>query len=82
VARIRKNADGTEVREVDLFRNVPGRVGTGAAPALTERQVVEQRKQNGSVVETVSVQRPSVSDPNRLGAPQQISEKVCTGKCP
>lgn len=82
VSRTRENPDGTIVREVDLFRNVPGRVASGDTPKLTERQLVEQRKQNGSVVETVSVQRPSVSDPNRLSAPQQISERVCSGKCP
>ena len=33
------------------------------------------------MVETLSVRRPTVSDPNRLGALQQISETVCKGKC-
>jgi hypothetical protein len=33
------------------------------------------------VVETVSVRRPSVSDPNRLGDLQKVSETLCQGKC-
>jgi len=80
VARIRKNPDGTESQEVDIYRNVPGRAETNATPALRERQIIEQRKVGDKVIETTSVQRPTISDPNRLGAPRQISERVCVGK--
>ncbi|MCC6342686.1 MAG: hypothetical protein IT166_10820 [Bryobacterales bacterium] len=79
VARIRKNADGTESQEVDIYRNVPGRADTNATPALRERQIIEQRKVGNRVIETTSVQRPTVSDPNHLGAPRQISERICVG---
>ncbi|HUQ95488.1 MAG TPA: hypothetical protein VM120_27660 [Bryobacteraceae bacterium] len=82
VSRIRKNTDGTESREVDIFRNVPGRAETVAAPALRERQVIEQRKVGDQLIETTLVQRPTISDPNHLGAPVKIGERICTGaKC-
>jgi len=79
VARIRKNPDGTETQEVDIYRNVPGRAEASATPALRERQIIEQRKVGDKVIETTSVQRPTISDPNRLGAARQISERVCVG---
>ncbi|MBL8178936.1 MAG: hypothetical protein JNK48_29955 [Bryobacterales bacterium] len=80
VARVRKNSDGSESREVDVYRNVPGRVVQSATPPLLERQIVEQRKSGDQLVETTVVQRPSINDPNRLGAPMKIGERVCTGK--
>lgn len=79
VSRIRKNPDGTESREVDVFRNVPGRVDPSAAPQLRERQIIEQRKVGDRLVETTAVQRPSINDPNRLGAPVKLGERVCSG---
>ena len=49
---------------------------------VKEQQVVQRRTNpDGSVVETLSVRRPSVSDPNRLGDLQKLSETVCKGKC-
>ena len=80
VARVKKNADGTETREVDVYRNVPGRVVQSATPPLLERQIIEQRKSGEQLVETTVVQRPSINDPNRLGAPMKIGERVCAGK--
>ncbi|MFN7932949.1 MAG: hypothetical protein U0R19_06450 [Bryobacteraceae bacterium] len=80
VARVKKNTDGTETREVDVYRNVPGRVVQSATPPLLERQVIEQRKSGDQLVETTVVMRPSINDPNRLGAPMKIGERVCTGK--
>ncbi|MBI3684231.1 MAG: hypothetical protein HY235_27975 [Acidobacteria bacterium] len=79
VSRVRKNQDGSESREVDIFRNVPGRADPSAAPRLEERQIIEQRKQEDQLLESVVVQRPSISDPNRLGAPQRLGERVCKG---
>lgn len=82
VSRVRKNPDGTESKEVDVFRNVPGRAGSaGTAPALTERQIITQTKSGDQVVEKLAVQRPSISEPNRLGQPNVIQEKVCKGAC-
>lgn len=81
VTRTRKNDDGTEAREVDIYRNVPGRADTSATPKLTERQVTEQRKEGDRLVERTTAQRPTISDPNRLGTSEVIAERVCTGKC-
>lgn len=81
VTRARKNADGTEVRETDIFRHVPGRAETTATPRLTERQIVEQRREGDRLVERTTAQRPTISDPNRLAASEVIGERVCTGKC-
>lgn len=80
VARVTKNADGSETREVDHFRNVPGRVIDPNGLPLLERQIIEQRKSGDQLIETTVVQRPSINDPNRLGAPVKIGERVCTGK--
>jgi hypothetical protein len=82
VTHVRKNPDGTETKEVDIFRNVPGRVNEpDSSPKLTERQIVTQSKAGNKVVETLAVQRPTVSEPNRLSEPKVIQEKVCTGSC-
>ena len=36
---------------------------------------------SGIAVETFSIRRPAVDDPNVLGPLQKISEKLCTGPC-
>jgi hypothetical protein len=79
VTRARKNADGTESREVDIFRNVPGRAEPSATPRLEERQIIEQRKVGDQLIESTSVQRPTINDANRLGPPSRIGERVCSG---
>jgi hypothetical protein len=79
-----KRPDGSEATQVDLYsRAADGRVQeAGAKQQIKEQQlIVKQRAPDGSVVETLSVRRPSVADPTRLGNPQQISETVCRGKC-
>lgn len=81
VTRSRKNPDGTESREVDIFRHVPGRAESTATPRLTERQIIEQRREGGRLVERKTAQKPTISDPDRLGAAELIGERVCTGKC-
>lgn len=83
VTTTQKRADGSQELSVDLYsKNVPGVVNDSGSLQLKEHQIIERRTGAGdSVVETLSVQRPSVSDPKRLGPPQQISETVCTGKC-
>jgi hypothetical protein len=83
VTTAQKRADGSQDVQVDIFgKNVPGVVNDGRALQLKEHQIVERRASpGGSVVETLSVQRPTMSDPTRLGPPRQISETVCRGKC-
>lgn len=81
VTRSRKNADGTTSSEVDIFRHVPGRAESTGTPRLTERQTIEQRLDGDRVVERKSAQRPTISDPDRLGPSELIGERVCTGKC-
>jgi hypothetical protein len=77
-----KQADGTESVVVDLYAPfTPGLANTNG-PKLKEQQVIERRTvAGGGYVETVSVRKPGISDPNRLGAAQKVSEKVCTGRC-
>ena len=79
-----KQPDGTELVQTNLFsQTVAGNVqDSSGRMRVKEQQVVERRANpDGSVVETLSVRRPSVSDPNRLGDLQKLSETVCKGKC-
>jgi hypothetical protein len=84
VSTTTKHPDGSEDSQVDLYaRAADGRVYDNNAPQqIKERQLIEKRKgPDGQIVETLSVRRPSLADPNRLGDLQKISETVCTGKC-
>jgi hypothetical protein len=79
-----KRPDGTEVTETNLFaKTVAGNVQDSSGAMRVKEQQIVQRRANpdGSVVETFSVRRPTVSDPNRLGDLQKLSETVCKGKC-
>jgi hypothetical protein len=79
-----RRADGTETTQTNLYAHtVTGRLQENNAPMrVKEQQIVERRvNPDGSVVETLSVRRPSISDPNRLGELQKLSETVCKGKC-
>ena len=79
-----KQPDGTEVTQTNLFAKTVAGVlqDNNAAMRVKEQQVVQKRTNpDGSVVETLSVRRPTVSDPNRLGDLQKLSETVCKGKC-
>ena len=81
VAETVKRADGSETKQINVFgMNAPGRPATGQ-PALREQQLIERSKTAGGTVETLSVRRPAVDNPNALGPAQKISEKVCTGPC-
>jgi hypothetical protein len=76
--------DGLKDAVVDIFsRDVPGTVASPDAPLkLQEQQSIESSPGPGnSVVQTVSVRRPSVSSPGTLGPPQQLSQTVCKGDC-
>jgi hypothetical protein len=80
----KKLPDGTETTQVDLYSaNVAGRLYDSTAPMqIKEQQTIERRTlPDGSVTETLSVRRPTVTDSSRLGDSQKLSETVCTGKC-
>jgi hypothetical protein len=83
VSTARIAADGSEHRETDVYNVVvPGQVSSAeeARPQLRERQILErQTDSSGAVVETLSVRRPSLADPQRLGGERKISEVVCRG---
>jgi hypothetical protein len=84
VSTTTKLPDGSESKEVDLYgRSAYGVAREPGAPQqVIERQLITRQKNaDGSVVETLSVRRPTVSDPTQLGSVQKISETVCTGKC-
>jgi hypothetical protein len=75
---------GNETREVNLYSAAAdGRVQENGAPQqIKEQQVITRHvASDGTVTETLSVRRPSISDPTKLGGLQQISETVCKGKC-
>jgi hypothetical protein len=84
VSRTVELPDGSKDIVTDLYgKNVPGTVNAGgSALKLQEEQVIERKRgPNDSVVETVDVRRPSVSDPTTLGPARQLSETVCRGNC-
>jgi hypothetical protein len=76
--------DGSQDAVVEIYgRNVPGTVsGSDSALKLQEQQVIESAPgPNNTVVQRVTVRRPSISDPQTLGPPRQLSETVCQGDC-
>jgi len=79
-----KRPDGSEIEEVNLYGgSVPGNVRDPGAPLrLYEQQIIDRQKGAGdAVVETLSVRRPTMSDPKILGPAQKVSETTCKGKC-
>ncbi len=75
-------ADGSKDQVVDIFgQNAPGTIDPGRLK-LQEQQLIQRRPgPNASVTQTLSVRRPTVSDPTALGPARQLSETVCRGKC-
>ena len=79
-----KQPDGTELIQTNVYaQTVAGRLQeSNGAMRVKEQQIVERHTNpDGSVVETLSMRRPSMSDPNKLGDLQKVSETVCKGKC-
>jgi hypothetical protein len=79
-----RNPDGSESSQVNLYGSSwTGNVGDNqTALPLREQDIIERQKgPGGSIVETLSVRRPTPADPNRLGALTRISETVCKGNC-
>ena len=85
VSSTTKAPDGSARTEVTyLDRSAPGAVISSDDPGLKLRsqEIVERVPgPGGSVRETTSVCRPSISDPGQLGPPRKISETVCRGDC-
>jgi len=49
---------------------------------LTEKRIIERQKTSGgAIVETQTVQLPSVSDLGRLEPPRKVGETICRGEC-
>jgi hypothetical protein len=76
--------DGSKDTVVDIYsRGVPGTVnGNESGLKLQEQQLIETAPgPNKTVVQTLSVRRPTVSDPGALGPARQLSQTVCQGDC-
>jgi hypothetical protein len=76
--------DGSKEAVVNIFgRNVAGDLNSDPTSLkLQEQQVIEQKPgANDTVTQTLSIRRPTISDPNTLGPAQQLSQTVCKGAC-
>ena len=76
--------DGSKDSVVDIYSpNVPGTVGGNESGLkLQEQQTIESKPGPGNtVVETLSVRRPTLADPATLGPSRQLSQTVCKGDC-
>lgn len=53
----------------------------GTQHPYAQQTIARSKDASGNVVETMTVRHPTISNPDRLGDPQQVSKIVCTGKC-
>jgi hypothetical protein len=77
--------DGSSTQEIATYgRTSDGHVReAGAAPSLTEKRIIERQKgPGGAILETQTVQVPSVNDSGRLDPARRVSETICRGECP
>jgi hypothetical protein len=84
VAKTVTASDGGKGTVLNIYApSVPGTVnGPGSGLKLEEQQLIHSQKEpNDTVTQTVSVRRPTMSDPNTLGPAKQISQTVCKGNC-
>lgn len=83
VVNTTKRTGGGEDVETSIYgRNTAGNISDPGKLVIKEQQVLAKKlNADGSVVETLTVRRPGISDPNVLGPARQVSETVCTGKC-
>jgi hypothetical protein len=78
------NPDGSSKQEVEIFGRASDSFAheAGSPPTLTEKRTIERQKGPGdAIVETQTVQLPSVNDPGRLDAARKVSETICRGEC-
>jgi hypothetical protein len=80
-----KRPDGSEDVQLNVFgQNVVGRAGSIESDKLTlqEQDIIERKRvSRDAVVESFSLRRPTIADPNQLGPLQHVSETTCRGKC-
>ena len=84
VSKITTRPDGSKDAVVDIYsRDVPGTVsGNESGLKLQEQQLIESTPGPGkTVVQTLNVRRPTVTDPGTLGPARQLSQTVCKGDC-
>jgi hypothetical protein len=83
VTNTEKGPNGAQTTEVNTYGYPPGVARTDAPPtALQSQQVITRTTlKDGTMAETLSVRLPSLSDANRLGPANVVSQKVCAGKC-
>jgi hypothetical protein len=75
--------DGSTSQEIETYgRTSDGHAReAGAPPSLTEKRTIERQKgPSGAIVETQTVQVPSVN-PGTLDPPRKVSETICRGEC-
>lgn len=84
VSKITTRPDGSKDAVVDIYsRDVPGTVsGNESGLKLQEQQLIESTPGPGkTVVQTLSVRRPTLADPGTLGPARELSQTVCKGDC-
>jgi hypothetical protein len=84
VIKTMTNPDGSTIQETEIYgRASDGRVRDASSPpALTEKRTTERQKgPGGAIVETQSLQLPSVTDPGRLDPARKVAETICRGNC-
>jgi hypothetical protein len=84
VSKLTTNPDGSSSTEVEIFGRASDGIArsSSSAPGLTEKRIIERQKApGGAIVETQSVQVPSVNDPGRLDPARKVSETICRGEC-
>jgi hypothetical protein len=84
ITKTTTNKDGASSQEVEIFgRTSDGHAHeAGAPPTLTEKRIIErQLGPGGAIVETQTIQVPSVNDPGRLDAARKVAETICRGEC-
>lgn len=74
--------DGLKDSVVDIYsRNVPGTVSDSGLKLQEQQSIESAPGPNNTVVQTLNVRRPTVSDPGTLGPARQLSQTVCKGDC-
>jgi hypothetical protein len=84
IVKTTTNPDGSSKEELEVFGRASDAIAreAGAPPALTEKRTIERQKgPGGAIVETQTVQLPSVNDPGRLEPARKVSETICRGEC-
>ena len=80
-----KRPDGSQDVQLNVFgQNLAGRAGSMDSNKLTlqEQDIIERKRVSGdAVVESFSLRRPTLADPNQLGPLQHVSDTTCRGKC-